>query len=226
MAGKVFWNLEAVLAGKLEDVYIVEGELDALALVESGIAPDAVIAAPSATPGNHEYAEQALAAGLGRTKRYIWCGDQDEPGLQLRADMAKILGAGNFYFVEWPDGCKDANDYLIHDGAEALHERITKGFLPWPVEGMYRLSEIPDRPPLTLWRTGFDLWNDKVLLAPGTLSLAPGHPGMGKTVLWTQIFYQIARVYDLVVATASFETRPKPHIQRQLRRLHADKHPR
>src|SRR6266496_6422394 len=31
-----FWNLPAVLAGELNTVWIVEGELDALALVEAG----------------------------------------------------------------------------------------------------------------------------------------------------------------------------------------------
>ena len=43
-------------------------------------------------------------------------GDADDPGLALRADMLRILGAARFYYVDWPEGVKDANDMLLKDG--------------------------------------------------------------------------------------------------------------
>lgn len=218
-----FWNLEAVLNGPLKDVYIVEGELDACALVEAGLRPDQVLAAPSATSGKLGYVEDALKAGLGRAARFIFCGDMDAPGIALRADMAAIIGAARFCFLDWPDGSKDANDNLCAEHPKEMLDRLLLGFKVWPTDGLFRLSAIPDAAPLTVWEPGFSEWGDKLRLAAGTLSVVTGHPGMGKTLLMTQLWFQILRRYDLTACVASFETRPKPHLIRQLRTLHARK---
>ncbi len=59
------------------------------------------------------------------------------------------------------------------------------------------------------------------MLSPKCLSVVTGHPGHGKTLLWMQIWYQVAKAYDIAVCVASFETRAKPHHRRALRQLHA-----
>lgn len=224
-----FWNLEQVLRAKSETVFIVEGQLDACALVEAGIPVSQVLSAHGAkdkpTAGDpkemagYAYVEEALDAGLSRVKKFIWCGDGDGAGHILREDMVKLLGAARFCFIEWPEGIKDANDMLLKDGPVALCELVRDGSLPWPVNGIYRLSELPEPAPMVLWEPGFDEWEGKVLLAPRTLSVVTGHPGMGKTHLWNQIFFNIVRKYDIPFCGASFETRPKPHIRRQIRTL-------
>jgi len=218
-----FWNIEAVLAGPLTDVYIVEGELDACALVEAGVPADQVLAAPAASGGSYEYVLEALEHGLAKAKRFIWCGDQDAAGLQLRAAMAQLLGIARFNFIDWPEGAKDANDFLRTDGAVEVQDLVMRGWMPWPTVGLYRMNELPDPPPMTAWHPGFEGWGNKCLLAPGTLSVVTGHPGMGKTTVWGQIWCQIAKDYDVRVCIASFETRPKPHLLRQLRTLHGQK---
>ena len=53
-----------------------------------------------------------MEKGLSRAKRFVWCGDSDSAGYTLRADMVKLLGAARFWFVEWPEGTKDAGDLL------------------------------------------------------------------------------------------------------------------
>jgi twinkle protein len=233
-----FWNLDVVLAGPLDTVYLTEGELDACALVEAGIAANSVLSVPTGArakpaetpPGSGEvssipalrgygYVEEALQAGLSRAQRFVWCGDNDMPGHALRADIARLLGAARFAFVDWPEGCKDANDMLRTDGAQALHALVTEGWLPWPVAGLYLASQLPTPPPFTLWNPGFVQWGRRVLLAPRTLSVVTGQPGHGKTQLFQQIWFQIARAYNIRVCTASFETRPKPHLLRQYRQL-------
>ncbi len=129
-----FWNLERVLCGvkaqRVERVYVVEGELDACALVEAGISPEAVLSAPNGAKTHeaedpkrqraYSFVDEALAAGLNRAKAIVWCGDQDGPGLALRSDMVRLFGAARFHFVEWPDGVKDANGVLIAEGPEQL----------------------------------------------------------------------------------------------------------
>ncbi|HMH99600.1 MAG TPA: DnaB-like helicase C-terminal domain-containing protein [Bradyrhizobium sp.] len=224
-----FWNLDRVLRGGSEVVYIVEGELDACALVEAGIPVSQVLGAHGAkdkpTEGDprelagYDYVEEALKAGLSKVSRFVWCGDGDGAGRILRDDMVKLLGAARFWFVEWPEGVKDANDMLLSDGAEALGELVQDGSLPWPVTGIYRLSELPEPSPMTLWNPGFDEWERKVLLAPRTLSVVTGHPGHGKTALWNQLWFNVIKRYEVGFCGASFETRPKPHVRRQLRTL-------
>ena len=224
-----FWNIERVLQASPSDVYIVEGEMDACALVEAGIGADRVLSVPNGAKAQptedpkeargYSYVEDALKAGLARVKRFVWCGDNDPSGLALRADMVKLLGAARFSFVEWPEGVKDANDMLRSDGGQALYDLVKDGALSWPIDGIYRLSELPEPAPLTLWRPGFDEWESKVLLAPRTLSVVTGHPGHGKTALWGQIWYQIVKRYEVPACIASFETRAKPHLRRQLRTL-------
>ena len=214
-----FWNLDAVLAGNAKRVYITEGELDACALVEVGIPADAVLACPSANIAEAAVLD-ALKAGLSRVKRFVWCGDADEKGFALRSQMARTLGIGKVDLVNWPEGIKDANDFLRKDGAVALRDLVVDGAIAWPVIGLYSMDEIPDNPLGAVWSTGFAGWEGKIALAPGTLSVVTGHPGHGKTKLMGQIWQQIVMRYNLVAAIASFETRPRPYLRRQLRELY------
>jgi twinkle protein len=224
-----FWNLATVLQAKPKRVYICEGEFDACALVEAGIPASSVLSVPNGakerpaeSPSEqrgYDYVSEALAAGLNACKEFVWCGDQDGPGLSLRADMARLFGAARFRFIEWPEGSKDANDFLISDGPEALRDLVENGSMLWPVAGLYRMWELPEPPPLTLWNPGFGAWERKVMLAPRTMSVVTGHPGHGKSQMWGQIWFQVARAYAVPICVASFETRPKPHMRRQLRTL-------
>lgn len=233
VAGKgfklAFWNLQAMLQAKPSRVYLTEGELDACALVEAGIPVSAVLSVPNgakerpaedpAEQRGYDYVQEALKAGLSACREFVWCGDSDGPGRALRADMARLFGAARFRFIEWPDGAKDANDYLITDGPEALRDLVENGSLPWPVPGLYRMWELPEPPQFTLWNPGFGEWDRKIMLAPRTMSVVTGHPGHGKSVLWGQIWFQVVRAYAIPICVASFETRPKPHVRRQLRTL-------
>jgi twinkle protein len=224
-----FWNLEAVLRGSPGTVFITEGEMDAAALVEAGVSEAQVLSVPTGAKmraadnpqaeRGYSYVLDALKAGLAKTKRFVWCGDADEPGLALRSDMVRLLGAARFAFLAWPAGTNDANEMLIKAGPDALHELLTQGGSLWPQEGLYRLSELPEPPPLTLWTPNIPTFQDKVHLAPRTLSLVTGQPGHGKTLAWGQIWQEICQTYGLVCCVASFETRPRPHMRRQLRTL-------
>lgn len=226
-----FWNINNVLSASIDDVYITEGEADACALVESGIPHTKVLSVPTgarlpghtSTPRGYGYALDALAEGLSKAKRFVWCGDSDQAGKTLQSDLCRILGPARFWVVNWPDGCKDANDMLMTDGPQDLRDLVDNGALPIAVKGLYRLSELATPPPLTVWDPGFPAWNSKIMLADRTLSVVTGHPGHGKTILMGQVWYQIVNAHDLVACVASFETRAKPHIRRQLRTLYSGK---
>lgn len=224
-----FWNLDRVLGSQLKQVFITEGEMDACALVEAGIPPDQVLSVPNGAKlkptenpeeaKGYDYVNEALEAGLRKAGKVIWCGDGDGPGLALRADMAQLFGSAKFWFVEWPDGIKDANDFLVAKGPEELMDFVVDSAKEWPVAGLYRLEQLPEPAPLTLWEPGFPEWESKIRLAPRTLSVVTGHPGHGKTAFWTQVWFQVVKQYGVSACVATFETRPKPHIRRQIRTL-------
>src|SRR5450631_1551903 len=133
--------------------------------------PRAIRSSSRATPTSRRRWRPAW----GRARKFIWCGDADDAGRILRDDMVRMLGAARFYFVEWPEGVKDANDMLLSDGLEELSDRVQNGYLPWPVADIYQLGSLPEPAPMTLWYPGFDEWERKVRLAPRTRSVVTGH---------------------------------------------------
>lgn len=215
-----FWGLRDVLNGPLDRVYIVEGEFDRCALVEAGVEPNRVLAVPGANKGEMEYVKEALKEGLCKCKKFVLCTDQDGPGLELRSTLAQVIGVARTEFIDWPEGIKDANDYLVKDGAAKLLDMAIAGYLPWPAEGVYTMDQIAEPAKLIRWHPGFADWQNKLYLAPGMLSVVTGHPGHGKTQLWSQLWFQIMKTHDLVACIATFETKPKPHYQRIIRQLH------
>jgi twinkle protein len=218
-----FWNLDRVLATNSEAVFITEGEFDALALVEAGISPSQVLAAPGSSGERAplEYVDEALEAGLNRVARIVWCGDSDEPGLALREQMVRKFGAARFWFVNWPEGCKDANEFLLSDGALELRELVTEGALQWPVLGLYQLNRLPEPPQRRTWSLGFPEWNGKIALSPGTLSVVTGHPGHGKTHFFAQVWYSVLRANNLSACVATFESQAKPDYRNYIRCLYS-----
>lgn len=219
-----FWGLDDVLEGDdLSRIYIVEGEMDRCALVEAGIFPKHVIAAPGASGNKNtelEYVKEALAAGLSKCACFVICTDSDQAGLELRQALAQVLGPARCEYVDWPEGSKDANDHLKSDGPLAVRELVEDGSRPWPTYGLYLMSKIPKPVELARWRPGFEEWGDRLFLSPGTMSVATGQPGHGKTLIWAQIWFNVVKTYDLVACVATFETRPRPHYQRMLRQFY------
>ena len=71
-----FFNLDAVLAGTAEAVYITEGEMDALALAEAGVPAEQVVSVPNGAPvrssdepeeqDRYRYVDAGLGEGFSR----------------------------------------------------------------------------------------------------------------------------------------------------------------
>lgn len=227
-----FWNLPAVLEmlsimGNAT-VFITEGELDALALVEAGVPYNQILSVPNGASGTQDeerglpFLLDGLKAGLNKASKIVWCGDADEPGLLLRSTMANQFGIAKFWFVDWPDECKDANDVLLKHGALYLREQVLSHAKPWPTDGVYRMEDLPEPPKLVLWTPDIDCLCNNVFLAPATLSVVTGQPNHGKSTVFGQIWFEIMRKYNVAGCFASFETRPKPYMRRQIRALMND----
>ncbi|MCH8112898.1 MAG: AAA family ATPase [Proteobacteria bacterium] len=224
-----FWNLDEVLKAESERVYLVEGEMDALALLEAGVPLQEVVSVPNGAPqqaaadpevqDRYRYVDAALEEGFGRAKKFVLATDSDPPGQALRQDLVRLLGPARCFFVEWPQGVKDANEFLVKFGAADLRMFLEEDQREWPVTGLYGLFDIPEPAPMEIWKPGFPEWEHKLAFAPTTVSVVTGHPGHGKTILMMQIWYQICRDYGVKAVIASFETRAKPHHRRNIRQF-------
>ena len=227
---QIAYNWDLVRQSTLEEVWITEGEFDALALVEAGVPPDRVISVPAGAPADESeapeeskkyvWALEALADGLSGAGRYVIAADNDGAGRALRSDLVAILGKAKVCFIDWPEGTKDANQFLMERGKDELAFYLSREVKQWPVKGLYTMSQVPEPPVLELWGLGWPEFENKINFAPTTLSVVTGYPGHGKSILSAQWWFQIARQCGIKVAMFSAETRLKPFLRRNLRQFY------
>ena len=84
---QIFFNLDEVLSGPLDIVYIVEGELDAVSLVEAGFATHEVLSVPGGAPAEasdeperlqrYAFVLHALSTPFSQVKKYVLAVDND-----------------------------------------------------------------------------------------------------------------------------------------------------
>jgi twinkle protein len=87
--------------------------------------------------------------------------------------------------------------------------------------GLLSLSDMPERPPLKPWYSGFVEWRNKIALAPRTLSVVTGHPGHGKSSLMGQVWWNTVTINELGIVVATFENHPIPSYRKKLRQFWA-----
>ena len=139
-AEKVFYNIDSVVGH--DDCVIVEGEMDVLALHEAGIT-NAISVPNGATlnSNNLDYLDNCIDYFEDKEK-IILAVDNDEPGQALQQELIRRLGAEVCFLATFEE-CKDANDYLIKYGKEALAQRIIKS-RPVPLENVTTFKDIED----------------------------------------------------------------------------------
>jgi len=137
-AEKVFYNINNTVG--YEYCVIVEGEMDALSLYESGI-HNAISVPNGATLNNNnlDYLDNCIDYFTDKEKIIIAV-DGDEAGQALQAELVRRLGAEVCYLATFED-CKDANEYLLKYGKEKLVQCITKA-KPVPLENVTTFKDI------------------------------------------------------------------------------------
>lgn len=224
---KLYWLLDKLDVAKSRDLYIVEGEMDALSLIEAGI-PN-VISVPDGAPAT------AVDPGKASTKfsfidtcdefiepfdRIIIAADADEPGRALADELARRYGKERCWSVHWPSGIKDANDYLIEFGKVSLAEWCRKP-KAWPIEGLFDVSDFASDV-MNLYRngrargisTGLPSVDNLYTVAPGQLTIVTGVPNHGKSEFIDQLMINLARFQDWSFGICSFENDPANHISK------------
>ncbi len=76
-------------------------------------------------------------------QKIILAVDGDRVGNSLKEELARRLGKQRVWTIQYPEGCKDANEVLLKYGPGAVRRMINQAE-PWPLEGIETEDEIED----------------------------------------------------------------------------------
>lgn len=215
------WNHDCLIEESDKPVVICEGEWDAMVALQCGFravsVPNGAPAKETEDPANSNRYEFLWRSKelLNRVKKFILATDGDEPGLALRADLISMLGADRCSFVEYPRGCKDLNEVLQHYG-EASASSVLQLAKEVPVRGLYRISDFPDPGEAAVIPIGVAGLANHINITLSTLTVLTGYAGQGKTSLTVAVIANMLK-QGVSVVLGSFETMPRPILQRKLR---------
>jgi twinkle protein len=218
----IFYGLDNIK--DLKKCYIVEGEMDALSLHEAGLY--SVCSVPNgASKGSQklEYLDNCYKYFKDK-EEIILCTDNDEPGLQLRNELARRFGAYRCKYVDFGD-FKDANEVLINKGSETLRN-IIKNCKDFPIEGVININNIwknvlnYNENGVVNYSIGLENSDEYFKMAMGEWSVVSGIPNSGKSDVLDQVLCNISIKHGFRCAMFSPESFPyEGHIKRIANKL-------
>ena len=225
-AEKVFYNINSIIG--YDSCVITEGEMDVLALHEAGVTN--VISVPNGATLHHnnlDYLDNCIDYFEDKQK-IILAVDTDEPGLALRRELVRRLGAEVCFLVEFKE-CKDANEYLTTYGKEKLKQTIDKA-RAYPLENVTTFKDI-EKDVTDFVTNGFKpgyqvgLQNfDKIFSTyTGQFITVTGIPSSGKSDFVDQMVVGYNANYNWKTAFASPENAPNYlHAHKLMRKVWGD----
>ena len=191
---------------------ITEGEMDALSFVVAGY--DNVISVPNGAQKNLTYLDDFIESHFENKTRIYIAADTDSKGLELRAELVRRFGEEKCRIVTYGEGCKDANELLLQQGAEALRQAIAEA-QEVPLEGIFTASDVKEELE-ALFEKGLqkgatldmgDL-DDLLSVEVGRLMIVTGIPGDGKSEFLDEMAVRFSLKYDWRCAWFSPENFP------------------
>lgn len=228
-----FWGLEEVPVLPFrpnEPLVICEGEFDRIALVQS--CGGYVLSVPNGATEKRSEGDIILSTDTGYA--YLWeneklipnveqfnkvilCTDADSAGTVLRDELALRLGKSRCWFVEYPDGCKDANDVLKAFGEEGVRKLIERAK---PIRPGYLVkpSDVPPRPNSITYSSGWGFLDQHLRFERPELMVVTGVPNHGKGQFIRCLTFNLARAHGWRTAYLAQED-PAHRIKRDMRRF-------
>lgn len=191
----IFYNINSVIGA--DEVFIVEGEFDVLALYQIGIKN--AISVPNGANDNDEYWENSKEY-LKDVKRFIIAVDNDTKGKELKEKIAQRLGRYRCEYIDWKN--KDANDDL----KEGVLKESVKNRKRFPVSGTFTISDLKEGV-LDLYDNGlpetiypkcyrFQELRSVFSIMLGQLTVVTGIPSHGKSNFVDDYVLNIINDYD------------------------------
>jgi twinkle protein len=211
-----------------EPVVIVEGEIDALTLMECGVKN--VLSVPSGAP--MKVSDGKVDASEDKKFSFVWnafdvlnkvpyvtiATDTDTAGQALAEELARRIGKDKCRIAKFD--YKDLNEVFLKEGADLVKQIIDRAE-PYPVAGLSSASKFSDRLN-DLWgkgtgkgiSTGYSNVDEIYTVAQGQLTIVTGYPSCGKSNFVDQLMTNLAKAHDWKFALCSFENQPEVHISR------------
>jgi len=193
---------------------IVEGEMDALSMHEAQIYP--VVSVPNgATKGNQnlKYLDNCIDHFSDKEKIIIFT-DNDSSGMSLRDELARRLGKERIWFVNCPEGSKDANEIIMNYGVDVLRQIIAEAY-QIPIEGIEKASHVKEKI-YDIYRNGFphglkcgyEMFDDHISFRGSEFTIITGTPNAGKSTFLSNILVRLASKHGWKIAMFSPEKQP------------------
>jgi twinkle protein len=208
----IFYNLDATINNNV--IIIVEGEMDVLAMAQSGFKN--VISVPNGCNDkgkiNMDYLDNCIDYFV-EDCRFLLALDNDKVGNRLKDELARRLGYENCSTITFKD-CKDANDCLIKYGIIGVTESI-EAAKEYPIEGVFNAIDIQD----SIWDyynnglpSGFGIGMHEfdmfLKFQPGYLTVITGIPCHGKSEFLDFLMCRLNISHDWKFALYSPENHP------------------
>ena len=198
---------------------VVEGEFDAMAIETAGFTN--VTSPNQGAPKANDKSVDSKLECIDNTweifeskSRIVIAVDNDENGRRLERELIRRFGAERCQTLRWGDQ-KDANEYLLEHGVDALRDHVNKNCQDVPVSGIWTVDDawdsmidgfrngkkrgetthVPEIDELWTWRTG-------------DLNLWTGYNNEGKTTLLNQLLLLRAKLDGERVGVFSPENYP------------------
>ena len=196
------------------EIVIVEGELDALSVWQSG--HRAVISTPAGANLNKNNLEwlDKIYPELEKVEKIYIAVDQDAPGESLKSDICRRFDSEKIWIVSWPDDCKDANDVLVRYGPEKIKTCISQA-KQIPIDGIITHERIVESVS-NYYQNGLPQgdkikWNkfsDLLQFIRGEFIVVTGIPTHGKSVWCENYMVQLAKLHGRKFGICVFESDP------------------
>lgn len=207
----------------------VEGEMDKLSMEVAGYTSCVSVPDGAPAPDSKSYESKfdfLDAPEIGRASTHLIAVDNDAPGLRLRDELVRRLGPDKCLIVDWPDGCKDANDVLVKLGPNHLITCVQNA-REMPIEGAHEVTDYMDAINRvyehgipggisTGWR-GIDAFYRP---RPGDVTVITGAPNSGKSEWLDALMINMARAHGWRFAVFSPEQgSPEEHVAKLLEKF-------
>lgn len=219
----IFYNLDCVKNS--ESVYIVEGEIDLLSIIECGITN--VISVPNGAnknSNNLQYIENCIDY-FDNIKEIYLATDSDIAGRNLQEELSLRFGKDKCFKIDFKD-CKDANEFLTKYGKIELIEVLSQK-IPFPIEGVFTISDISDEIDDMYinglekgLRIGIESHDKCCSFVKGYITTITGIPSHGKSEYLDFILMRLNLLHGWKGAFYSPENRPlKLHFSKMAEKL-------
>ena len=210
-AEKVFYNIDSTVGHN--SVVIVEGEMDALSFIESGV--QSVVSVPNGATLNRlnlDYLDNCIEYFEDKSKIIIGV-DEDEAGQNLQQELIRRFGAEVCYTINF-NNHKDANEYMLSYGPSML-KRLVDQAEPVPLENVVTLKDIDDELQEFIeegfkpgYQVGLDNFDSIFSTYTGQFITVTGVPSSGKSDFVDRMVVGYQIKYGWKTAFASPENKP------------------